>query len=60
MHDNVDEMVGAGITEVIEEPMRVDKEGNVCSEKDAFGFKIVHDTKHPEHFIMMNEVGGNI
>ena len=61
VHDNVsNEMVATGIAEGIEKTMRMDKEGNICSENDAFGFKVTHETKYPEHFIMADEVGGNI
>ena len=61
VHDNVsNEMVAAGIAEVVEEPMHMHKDGNIFSEKDAFGFKVTHETKYPEHFIMADEVGGNI
>ena len=61
MHDAIDnEMVTSGIAVVIDETMHMDKEGNIYSEKDAFGFKVTHDIKHPEHFIMADEAGGNV
>ena len=60
MCDDVsNEMLATGIDEVIKEPMHADR-GDVCSEKDAFGFKVAHHMKHPECFIIVDEVGGNV
>ena len=61
MRDNIeDDMVAAGITEVFDHPVCIDKEGNACSERDAFAFKVTHNMKHPEHFVIADEAGGNI
>lgn len=58
MHDDVsNEMVAYDIAEFIEESMHMDKEGDICSEKYAFGFKVSHDINHLECFIMADEVG---
>ena len=60
MHNNTgEEMISAGIAEEHDEPLFVDKAGNVCSEKDAFGFKVSHNIVHPDYFMMADEVGGN-
>ena len=54
-----EEMIGASITEEYEEPALMDRAGNVCSERDAFGFKVAHSMMHPGCFIMVDEVSGN-
>ena len=53
-------MISAGIAEEYEEPMFMDRAENVCSERGAFGFKVTHNIAHPEHFMMADEVGGNV
>ena len=53
-------MVNTKIAKVIKEPMHMGKEGNNVSEKDTDGFKVAYDTKHPECFIITDEVGGII
>ena len=36
------------------------KEGNICSERDAFGFKVAHTIKYPQDFVIEDDVGGNV
>ena len=61
MHNNVgDEIVVTGISEVFDQPVSMDKEGNIFSKRDSFGFKVTHNIKHPEYFIIVDEVGGNL
>jgi len=50
----------AGITEELPEPVWMDLHGNIVdSEEKAFGEKVTHLLKHPDHLIMVDEVGSN-
>jgi hypothetical protein len=61
MYDEVyDAMVEAGVAKKLDEPMRVDIEGNACDEAHAFGSrKATHTLTRPNMVIFVNEVGCN-
>lgn len=56
----IEEMVGAGVAEELEEPCWMDRAGNDCNECDALGFKGTHRITRPDMCICGDEVGGNI
>ena len=37
----------------------MDRDGNICEEKDAFGCKVTHKITRPEYVIVFDELGGN-
>jgi len=61
MYDhNYEEMEAAGVAERREEPAWMDRNGNICDEKDALGCKVTYDLIHPEMCVVGDEVGGNL
>ena len=52
-------MEDAGIAKVLDLPVWMDKDGNLCSEDESFGCKVTHDLQYPEMAFVMDEVGGN-
>ena len=60
MYDKIGgEMVDTKIAVPLVEPFWMDRDGNVCEEKDAFGCKVTHKITHPEYVIVFYELGGN-
>ena len=60
MYDKIgEEMEDAKVAVRLAEPIWVDRDGNVCDEKDAFGCKVTHQIIHPEYVIVFDELGGN-
>ena len=60
-HDSIKaEMVEANIAVEFDEPVWMDSRGNICEEKDATGFKVTYDIRHPDYFLVADELGGNI
>ena len=60
-HDNIGaEMVEANIAVEFDEPFWMDTYGSICEENDAAGFKVTHDIRHPDYFLVAYELGGNI
>ena len=61
MYDhNYEEMEVAGVAKRRAEPVWMDRNGNICDEKDALGCKVTHDLIHPEMCLVGDEVGGNL
>ena len=56
----IDAMVEAGIAVKLDVPVWMDRNGNVCSEEDAFGCKIHHKLLRPDMCVCGDEVGNNI
>ena len=55
-----EEMVDAGITEVVDEPVFLDNDGNiVVDESKAFGRKVTHKVTRPDMFFQFDETGGD-
>ena len=52
-------MEGASIAKVLDEPVWMDKDGNLCSEDESFGCKVTHALQYPGMAFVMDEVGGN-
>jgi hypothetical protein len=61
MYDCVeDALVSCGLAEKLDEPVWMDKEGNIVDkEEDAFGLKMHDQITHPEFCLVGDEVGGN-
>jgi len=61
MYNNIiDEMVDAGVAEKLDEPVWMDRDGNICSEQEAYGCKVHHQIVRPDMCLCGDEVGGNI
>ena len=56
----IDEMVDAGLAVELDEPVWMNRDGNICPEHEAFGCKVHHKVIHPELCFCGDEVGGNI
>ena len=56
----IDAMVDAGLAVKLREPVWMDRNGNVCSEEDAFGCKVHHKLLRPDMCVCGDEVGNNI
>ena len=56
----IDAMVDAGLAIELNEPVWMDRNGNVCSEEDAFGCKVHHKLLRPDMCMCGDEVGNNI
>jgi len=50
----------AGVAVEREEPAWMNRQGNVCKEKDVFGCKVMHDITDPDYILVVDEVGRNI
>ena len=61
MYDKVsDAMVEAGVTEKLEEPMRVDINGNGCDEEQASGSReATHTLTRPDLVLFVDDDGCN-
>ena len=55
-----DEMELSGVAKRMDEPVWMDRTGNVVEEVDAFGCKITHEFTRPDMCLVGDEVGGNI
>ena len=54
------EMVEAGVAVELDTPQWKDKDGLNVGEENAYGCRCTHDLIHPDYFVVMDEVGGNI
>ena len=54
-----DEMVDAGIAQVLDQPVWMDAEGAIVSEGSAYSCMVTHEIKHPDFAIVLDKVGGN-
>jgi hypothetical protein len=60
MYDVIyDEFVDAGVAEVLEEKVSMDREGNICEEADRFGELCDIKITHPEYILFADETGCN-
>ena len=59
MH-NYTEMQLAGVAELLPTPEWMDRKGLIVEEARAFGCKCSHRLSHPDHCVVLDEVGGNI
>ena len=58
MHDNVaQEMIGADVTNFLEESVWKDLFGRTYEEKKSFGYEVSIYVDHPDYFLVANEVG---
>lgn len=56
-----DEMIDAGIAELIPDPVHMSREGAIADNpKEAFGYEETHRITYPDHAIVADELGGNI
>ena len=53
-------MVDAGVAAELDEPVWMDRDGNECSESNAYGCKVTHKLVQPDMCICGDEVGGNL
>jgi len=61
MYDHIiDEMMDAGLAVELDEPVWMNRKGEICPEEEAFGCKVHHKIIHPELCFCGDEVGGNI
>ena len=56
----IDEMVSAGVAKELDEPVWMDREGNVVGKSNSLGCKVTHQITRPDMCICGDEVGGNI
>ena len=54
-----DELVDAGLAEVLPTPVWMNTKGEEVSAEDSFGCKVTHNITHPDYVIVMDEVGGD-
>jgi len=57
---NYAKMEVAGVAKLLDTPQWQDKDGDICDEAQVYGYKITHKITHPEYYVVMDEVGGNI
>ena len=50
-------MVEANVAVEFDELVWMDAHGNICEEKDVTGFKVTHDVRHPDYFLVADEIG---
>ena len=56
----IDELVGAELDVKLDEPDWMDRDGNTCTEEEAFGCKVYHTILTPDLCFCGDKVGGNI
>jgi len=54
------EMEQAEVARNVEDPVWMNREGQVCKLDEAFGCKVTHEIIRPDMCICDDEVGGNI
>ena len=60
MYDQViEELQNANLTELLETPKWMDKDGKEVKEGNMFGCKVTHNILRPDMCLVMDEVGGN-
>ena len=61
MYDHtISEMIDCGVAVRLDEPVWMDRQGNICEEDEAFGCKVFHQLSRPDMCICGDEVGGNL
>ena len=56
----IEELVDAGIAELRDTPIWMDIDGDEVLEDNVFGCKVTHDILHPDYFLVMDDVSGNL
>ena len=56
----IDELVHAKVAVKLDHPVWMNQNGEICSESEAFGYKVHHKILRPDLCFCGDEVGGNI
>jgi hypothetical protein len=60
MYDDIyEQMVKAGVAEMLPEPTWVNVHGDEVCEDDSFGRKVTYKLTHPSYIVFVDEVGSN-